>query len=96
VPVLDQSCATSQRTQASTEALDSTRSQFRHPESGFGHDKSRATAPYRDLAHRPTIFFCGDGVSDLSAAKAADLLFVKVIPGYIRQQFVSCRTRLEC
>lgn len=57
--------------------------QFRHPESGFGHDKSRATAPYRDLANPPTIFFCGDGVSDLSAAKAADLLFVKVIPKYV-------------
>ncbi|KWU46138.1 hypothetical protein RHOSPDRAFT_15442 [Rhodotorula sp. JG-1b] len=63
---------------------------FRHPESGFGHDKSRATAPYRDLAHRPTIFFCGDGVSDLSAAKAADLLFVKVIPGHTNDLSVHC------
>lgn len=34
---------------------------FRHPESGFGHDKSRSTGPYRDLPHRPTLFFCGDG-----------------------------------
>lgn len=40
---------------------------FRHPETGFGHDKSRSTAPYRELAHKPTLFFCGDGVSDLSA-----------------------------
>jgi 2-hydroxy-3-keto-5-methylthiopentenyl-1-phosphate phosphatase len=36
---------------------------YRHPESGFGHDKSKAILPYRDLAHRPTLFFCGDGVS---------------------------------
>ncbi|POY71821.1 hypothetical protein BMF94_5182 [Rhodotorula taiwanensis] len=63
---------------------------FRHPESGFGHDKSRATAPYRDLANPPTIFFCGDGVSDLSAAKAADLLFVKVIPNHTNDLSVHC------
>ncbi|GAA6002403.1 hypothetical protein JCM10207_001102 [Rhodosporidiobolus poonsookiae] len=63
---------------------------YRHPESGFGHDKSRATAPYRDLPHRPTLFFCGDGVSDLSAAKAADLLFVKVIPGHSNDLRVHC------
>ncbi|GHJ84211.1 hypothetical protein NliqN6_0613 [Naganishia liquefaciens] len=50
---------------------------YRHPESGFGHDKSKAILPYRDLAHKPTLFFCGDGVSDMSAAKHADLLFVK-------------------
>jgi 2-hydroxy-3-keto-5-methylthiopentenyl-1-phosphate phosphatase len=55
--------------------------EYRHPESGFGHDKSKATAPYRELKHQPTLFFCGDGVSDLSAARAADLLFVKVIEG---------------
>ncbi|ODN83568.1 hypothetical protein L202_01688 [Cryptococcus amylolentus CBS 6039] len=53
---------------------------FRHPTSGFGHDKSRAILPYRDLPHRPTLFFCGDGVSDLSAAKHADLLFAKTMP----------------
>lgn len=34
---------------------------FRHPESSFGHDKSLSTGPYRDLPHRPTLFFCGDG-----------------------------------
>ncbi|KAJ9114924.1 hypothetical protein QFC20_001297 [Naganishia adeliensis] len=50
---------------------------YRHPESGFGHDKSKAILPYRDLAHKPTLFFCGDGVSDMSAAAHADLLFVK-------------------
>ena len=37
--------------------------QFRHPESGFGHDKSKALRMYRELSPRPTIFFCGDGVS---------------------------------
>ncbi|KAE8541954.1 hypothetical protein D1P53_002128 [Cryptococcus gattii VGV] len=52
---------------------------FRHPTSGFGHDKSQAILPYRDLAHKPTLFFCGDGVSDLSAAKHADLLFAKTM-----------------
>jgi 2-hydroxy-3-keto-5-methylthiopentenyl-1-phosphate phosphatase len=31
--------------------------------SGYGHDKSKAILPYRDLAHKPTLFFCGDGVS---------------------------------
>ncbi|KAK4056876.1 hypothetical protein OIO90_002126 [Microbotryomycetes sp. JL221] len=63
---------------------------FRHPESGFGHDKSRATAPYRDLPHKPTLFFCGDGVSDLSAARASDLLFVKVIQGHTNDLKVHC------
>jgi len=51
---------------------------YRHPESGFGHDKSKAILPYRDLPHKPTLFFCGDGVSDMSAAAHADLLFVKL------------------
>ncbi|SCZ98765.1 BZ3500_MvSof-1268-A1-R1_Chr3-1g05605 [Microbotryum saponariae] len=63
---------------------------FRHPESGFGHDKSRSTSPYRDLEHKPTLFFCGDGVSDLSAARAADLLFVKVVPGHTNDLSVHC------
>lgn len=53
---------------------------WRHPESGFGHDKSRSIEPYRQLDQRPTIFFAGDGVSDLSAARHADLLFTKVGP----------------
>jgi len=50
---------------------------FRHPDSGFGHDKSQAILPYRELTHRPTLFFFGDGVSDMSAARHADVLFVK-------------------
>ncbi|CAD6573041.1 MAG: hypothetical protein TREMPRED_000712 [Tremellales sp. Tagirdzhanova-0007] len=52
---------------------------FRHPDSGFGHDKSKAILPYRDLPSQPTLFFCGDGVSDMSAAKHADLLFTKIM-----------------
>ncbi|KAL6302744.1 HAD-like domain-containing protein [Sparassis latifolia] len=50
---------------------------FRHPSSGYGHDKSQAILPYRRLPNPPLIFFFGDGVSDLSAARHADVLFVK-------------------
>jgi 2-hydroxy-3-keto-5-methylthiopentenyl-1-phosphate phosphatase len=35
--------------------------------SGYGHDKSQAILPYRDLPHRPTLFFFGDGVSGMLA-----------------------------
>lgn len=50
-----------------------------HDESGFGHDKSRAIRPYATLpeGERPTLFYAGDGVSDLSAARETDLLFAK-------------------
>jgi 2,3-diketo-5-methylthio-1-phosphopentane phosphatase len=52
---------------------------FVHPESGFGHDKSRTIRPYAELSkeERPTLFYAGDGVSDLSAARETDLLFAK-------------------
>jgi 2,3-diketo-5-methylthio-1-phosphopentane phosphatase len=50
---------------------------YRHPTSTYGHDKSQAILPYRDLASPPLLFFFGDGVSDMSAAKHADVLFVK-------------------
>ncbi|KAJ7079298.1 HAD-like domain-containing protein [Mycena belliarum] len=50
---------------------------FRHPSSGYGHDKSRAILPYKDLVSPPLLFFFGDGVSDMSAARHADVLFVK-------------------
>ncbi|KAF5330199.1 hypothetical protein D9611_010577 [Ephemerocybe angulata] len=53
---------------------------YRHPTSGFGHDKSQAILPYRRLPNPPTIFFFGDGVSDISAARHADVLFVKQKP----------------
>jgi len=50
-----------------------------HDESHFGHDKSREIRPYANLPddQRPTMFYAGDGVSDLSAAKETDLLFAK-------------------
>ncbi|KAF2708955.1 hypothetical protein K504DRAFT_433669 [Pleomassaria siparia CBS 279.74] len=52
---------------------------FQHPESGFGHDKSIELRKYSSLATdvRPTMFYAGDGVSDLSAARETDLLFAK-------------------
>lgn len=54
-------------------------------ETPFGHDKSKTIGLYKenfekDLADgqvRPTYFYCGDGISDLSAAKECDLLFAK-------------------
>ncbi|GMM56840.1 putative phosphoric monoester hydrolase [Maudiozyma humilis] len=54
-------------------------------ESGHGHDKSRSIDVYKREFEakqapgesRPTYFYCGDGISDLSAAKECDLLFAK-------------------
>ena len=54
-----------------------------HDDSGFGHDKSLAIRPYAKYfaehpnEPRPTMFYAGDGVSDLSAARETDLLFAK-------------------
>ncbi|KAI0473528.1 HAD-like domain-containing protein [Xylariaceae sp. FL0804] len=48
-----------------------------HDESSFGHDKSLEIRPYAALKDRPVMFYAGDGVSDLSAAKETDLLFAK-------------------
>ncbi|KAH8900148.1 hypothetical protein GQ53DRAFT_801641 [Thozetella sp. PMI_491] len=50
-----------------------------HDDSHFGHDKSLEIRPYAALpeGERPTMFYAGDGVSDLSAAKETDLLFAK-------------------
>jgi 2-hydroxy-3-keto-5-methylthiopentenyl-1-phosphate phosphatase len=47
--------------------------------SHFGHDKSIEIRQYAKLpdTQRPTMFYAGDGVSDLSAAKETDLLFAK-------------------
>ncbi|CAH6720367.1 polyol phosphate phosphatase Pyp1p [[Candida] jaroonii] len=39
-------------------------------------DKTNFEAHYKDSKY-PTLFYCGDGVSDLSAAKETDLLFAK-------------------
>lgn len=52
-------------------------------DSHFGHDKSLTIRPYSEAIakmpenDRPTLFYAGDGVSDLSAAKETDLLFAK-------------------
>jgi 2,3-diketo-5-methylthio-1-phosphopentane phosphatase len=50
-----------------------------HDDSSFGHDKSIELRKYSSLPEgvRPTMFYAGDGVSDLSAAKETDLLFAK-------------------
>ncbi|KAL6862911.1 hypothetical protein ACO1O0_003154 [Amphichorda felina] len=48
-----------------------------HDESVHGHDKSIEIRKYSSLPNRPTMFYAGDGVSDLSAAKETDLLFAK-------------------
>ncbi|QLL32101.1 hypothetical protein HG536_0C02700 [Torulaspora globosa] len=54
-------------------------------DSSFGHDKSKSItdeknkfeAAQKPGEDRPYYFYCGDGVSDLSAAKECDLLFAK-------------------
>lgn len=46
-----------------------------------GHDKSIEIRKYSSLPNRPTMFYAGDGVSDLSAAKETDLLFAKAGKG---------------
>lgn len=51
-------------------------------DSSFGHDKNQsiqhaAALYYPDPATRGTLFYCGDGVSDVSAARSCDLLFAK-------------------
>lgn len=48
-----------------------------HDESIHGHDKSIEIRKYSSQSPRPTMFYAGDGVSDLSAAKETDLLFAK-------------------
>lgn len=40
---------------------------YRHPESGFGHDKSRSTAVYQQLPHKPTTFFVSAASSSTSS-----------------------------
>ncbi len=51
--------------------------------SNFGHDKSVEIRKYSQLpkGERPVIFYAGDGVSDLSAAREADLMFAKSAQG---------------
>ncbi|KAI0676188.1 HAD-like domain-containing protein [Trametes maxima] len=64
---------------------------YRHPTSGYGHDKSQAILPYRDLPDPPTVFFFGDGVSDMSAARHADVLYVKEKEGGDNDLAAFCR-----
>jgi len=65
--------------------------------SDFGHDKSLAIKPTANLPKedRPVLFYCGDGVSDLSAARETDLLFAKFGHG-MSQAYLphSCGARL--
>jgi 2-hydroxy-3-keto-5-methylthiopentenyl-1-phosphate phosphatase len=58
--------------------------------SHFGHDKSLEITPYAELPdnERPTMFYAGDGVSDLSAAKETDLLFAKKGHGRLLPEFL--------
>lgn len=50
--------------------------QYRHPSSGFGHDKSWAIKPYRELENPPTLFFFGDGVSGERSASFLRCLLI--------------------
>ena len=68
-----------------------------HDDSGFGHDKSLTIRPYakhfadRPNEPRPTLFYAGDGVSDLSAARETDLLFAKKDHGtFSTSTWVNC------
>ncbi|KAJ2918560.1 hypothetical protein MD484_g1908, partial [Candolleomyces efflorescens] len=54
--------------------------QFRHPDSPFGHNKDVAISEFRQENPGYTIFFSGDGISDLSASRSATL-FVKMREG---------------
>ena len=57
--------------------------------SSFGHDKALEIRPYANLPDdkRPILFYAGDGVSDLSAAKETDLLFAKAGRGELGRAF---------
>ncbi|ORE04394.1 hypothetical protein BCV72DRAFT_211322 [Rhizopus microsporus var. microsporus] len=47
-------------------------------DSEYGNDKSKTLIEARQNASKDTIFiFCGDGVSDISAARHADILFAR-------------------
>lgn len=55
---------------------------YKDPDTGFGHDKSKSIREYLKshgytAENMPPLFYCGDGVSDLSAAKETNLLFAK-------------------
>lgn len=48
-----------------------------HDDSIYGHDKSIEIRKYSSLPNAPTLFYAGDGISDLTAAQETDLLFAK-------------------
>ncbi|RKP32929.1 hypothetical protein METBISCDRAFT_21191 [Metschnikowia bicuspidata] len=55
---------------------------YKDSDTGFGHDKSKSIREYLakkgfSADHMPPVFYCGDGVSDVSAAKETKLLFAK-------------------
>ncbi|KAK6454399.1 HAD-like domain-containing protein [Scheffersomyces xylosifermentans] len=55
---------------------------YKDPQSPFGHDKSNSIKEYLEKhgynsTNTPLLFYCGDGVSDISAAKETNLLFAK-------------------
>ncbi|KAF7559649.1 hypothetical protein G7046_g4505 [Stylonectria norvegica] len=60
-----------------------------HDDSIHGHDKSIEIRKYSSLPNRPTMFYAGDGVSDLSAAKETDLLFAKADKGKFLRHLVT-------
>ncbi|KAJ2894619.1 phosphoserine phosphatase [Zalerion maritima] len=66
-----------------------------HDESEHGHDKSLELRKYSSLPDRPIMFYAGDGVSDLSAARETDLLFAKEgcdLVNYCEKQNIPFRT----
>lgn len=62
--------------------------------SQYGHDKSVEIRKYSSLpeGQRPTMFYAGDGVSDLSAAKETELLFAKKGKGECSLPTKMCET----
>lgn len=42
-----------------------------------GHDKSRSINQYKKMYKAPRYYYCGDGISDLTAARECDVLFAR-------------------
>lgn len=72
-----------------------------HDDSVFGHDKAstiRQYAKHREGMpehEKPILLYAGDGVSDISAAKEADLLSAKQGEGMCAQDFTLCSSILH-
>ncbi|CCA77245.1 hypothetical protein PIIN_11226 [Serendipita indica DSM 11827] len=61
------------------------RIKYRHPDRrvlGFGHDKSQAILPYRQLDSPPVLFFFGDGVSGESISPLTVTRFFYPLGGW--------------